>query len=111
LLAVYPEYQWLPWKFDISPRNFWGNVENQRKFVEFAAKQLKIKDLSDWYNVTHKAYIAVTLPLIKPGIHRYWWWWFAHKIYRIYFSYYFNRVSRLRLVTMEICNYPQELFF
>ena len=52
LSQVYPDYEWLPWKFDTVPRNFWLDVNNQRKFLEWAGKELKIKDMSDWYNVT-----------------------------------------------------------
>jgi hypothetical protein len=59
LSNVYPDYNWLPWKFTIPPRNYWDDTKNQKKFLEWAAKELKIKDMSDWYNVTYK----VTLPL------------------------------------------------
>ena len=52
LSKLYPEYNWLPWKFENGPKNFWGDVKNQRKFMEWAGKELKIKEMSDWYNVT-----------------------------------------------------------
>jgi hypothetical protein len=51
LAKVYPEYEWLPWKFDRCPNNYFENVNNQRKFMEWAGKQLKIKEMSDWYDV------------------------------------------------------------
>jgi hypothetical protein len=54
LLEVYPEYDWLPWKFAKSPHDFLGDQKNQRKFLDWAAKELNIKDMSDWYNVTYK---------------------------------------------------------
>jgi hypothetical protein len=54
LSAVYPEYEWLPWKFDKSPANYWEDVKNQGKFVEWAAKQLNVNEMSDWYKVTKK---------------------------------------------------------
>ena len=54
LSSVYPQYEWLPWKFDNCPRNYWGDVENQQKFVEWAGKELKIKEISDWYKVSNK---------------------------------------------------------
>jgi hypothetical protein len=54
LSAVYPEHEWLPWKFASCPPNYWDNVNNQRKFIEWAGKQLNIKDMSDWYKVTNK---------------------------------------------------------
>jgi hypothetical protein len=54
LEKVYPDYEWLPWKFDYSPRHLWEEPNQQRKFMEWAGKQLKIKEMSDWYNVSLK---------------------------------------------------------
>ena len=52
LSSVFPEYDWLPWKFDSCPSIYWTDVNNQRKFIESVAKELKIKDISDWYKVS-----------------------------------------------------------
>jgi hypothetical protein len=52
LRAVYPDFEWLPWKFDKCPQNYWGDVKNQRKFLDWAAKELKIAEISDWYRVS-----------------------------------------------------------
>jgi hypothetical protein len=54
MATVYPEYEWLPWKFEHSPKNYWENVSNQRRFMDWAAKELNVKDMSDWYNVSVK---------------------------------------------------------
>ena len=51
---MYPEYPWLPWKFSSLPRNYWDSVDNQKKFVEWAGKELGINEMSDWYKVTAK---------------------------------------------------------
>ena len=51
LSSVYPEYDWLPWKFNYLPRNYWDNVNNQKKFMDWAGKELQINEMSDWYNV------------------------------------------------------------
>jgi hypothetical protein len=59
LLEVYPNYSWLPWKFSSYPSNYWDDFKNQRKFMDWAGKEMKIKDMSDWHNVSFK----VTLPL------------------------------------------------
>jgi hypothetical protein len=66
LSTVYPEHNWLPWKFALCPKNYWEDDKNQRKFIEWAEKQFNIKEMSDWYNITHK----VTLPLITNNIKR-----------------------------------------
>jgi hypothetical protein len=54
LSTVFPEYEWLPWKFGVIKRDFWHDVKNQRKFMEFSAKELNIKEMSDWYQVKLK---------------------------------------------------------
>jgi hypothetical protein len=59
LSTLYPEYNWLPWKFENSPRNFWDDVKNQRNFLDWASKEFKIQDMSDWYRVTQKDLIDI----------------------------------------------------
>ena len=54
LSSEYPEHDWHAWKFDIVPRNFWNDLSNQRKFMDWISKELKIDKLSDWYNVSYK---------------------------------------------------------
>jgi hypothetical protein len=54
ITTVLSEYEWLPWKFDKCPQNFWDNIENQRNFTDWAGKQLNIKEMSDWYKITQK---------------------------------------------------------
>jgi hypothetical protein len=54
LNSVYPEYDWLPWKFEKGPSHYWEDVKNQRKFMDWAAKQIGIKEMSDWYNITYQ---------------------------------------------------------
>ena len=55
LRSIYPEYDWLPWKFENGVnRGFWGDVENQRKFMNWAGKQLKIEKMEDWSRIEPK---------------------------------------------------------
>ncbi len=49
--AVYPEFNWEPWRFKINARRIWENDETKKKFVEWAGKKLGIKNLEDWYKV------------------------------------------------------------
>jgi hypothetical protein len=51
ITSVYKEKEWLPWKFQVASQNKWENIESHKKFLEVAAKELKIKEMSDWYNV------------------------------------------------------------
>jgi hypothetical protein len=52
LSSLHPEYEWLPWKFERCPNEYWDNVNNQKKFVEWAGKQFNVKEMSDWYKVS-----------------------------------------------------------
>ena len=55
LQQVYPDYNWLPWQFDKSPRNFWNDPKNTRKYMDWISTQLNVKDMDDWYKVSYKA--------------------------------------------------------
>jgi hypothetical protein len=59
LSAVYPEYNWLPWKFDRLPRNFWNEIANHRKFLDWAANELEIKEFSDWYKIIAQVIFSI----------------------------------------------------
>ena len=54
LTTAFPDYNWLPWKFEHSPcpRSFWNDVKNQRNFMDWAAIELNVKQMSDWYSIT-----------------------------------------------------------
>jgi hypothetical protein len=54
LKAVYSEYEWLPWKFAHTPHNYWDNQNNQRLFLNWAEKELNIKEKDDWYKILLK---------------------------------------------------------
>jgi hypothetical protein len=51
--TVYPDYQWIPWKFKQTPKFFWHNTENCEKFIEWSEPFLNIKHKDDWQYVTH----------------------------------------------------------
>jgi hypothetical protein len=55
--SVYPEYEWLPWKFIKCSTNFWEDVNNQKKFVHWSAKELNIKEMIDWYKISSQVII------------------------------------------------------
>jgi hypothetical protein len=54
LTESYPDYDWLPWRFVLCPRNYWDDMKNQRKFMDWATKELNINNMSDWYNITFR---------------------------------------------------------
>ena len=50
LTSVYPDYEWLPWKFTRIPENGWK--EGAKQFMDMVTKELKMNTLDDWYNVS-----------------------------------------------------------
>ena len=50
-MSTYPDFEWLPWRFKHN-YDIWNDVDNQKKFIIWAGKELGIKEMSDWYNVT-----------------------------------------------------------
>jgi hypothetical protein len=51
--SVYPEIQWDSSKFKTSvPRNSWKSVDNQRLFFNNLAKELGLKKMDHWYDVS-----------------------------------------------------------
>jgi hypothetical protein len=67
LSTLYPEYDWLPWKFERAPRNYWEDENNQRKYVDWVSKELNIKKMEDWYKVSVKVsnYLQIEFQLEK----------------------------------------------
>jgi hypothetical protein len=47
---MYPEHEWQEWKFQQVPHGFWREALNQRRFVDWAAGELGITKLEEWYD-------------------------------------------------------------
>jgi hypothetical protein len=52
LTSVYPEHEWLIWKFVHIPKGFFQKQENCKKFFEWLGKKLGVKNFEDWYNIS-----------------------------------------------------------
>ena len=52
LKSVYPEYEWLFWKFVCSPMNSWDNKENQLQYIDWLGEHLGYTTKEDWYKIT-----------------------------------------------------------
>jgi hypothetical protein len=59
LQTLYPDKEWLFWKFDKVPRNFWESKANQLKFLKWVETVKNIRTLDDWYNVSGEDMIQV----------------------------------------------------
>ena len=54
LKSVYPEYNWIEWKFTCVPTNFWEDKKNHRKYADWLGIELGYKTMEDWYKVDNK---------------------------------------------------------
>jgi len=52
LLAIYPDFGWVIWKFKTVPQGFWKDKRNQQKFFDWVGNQLGFKSFEDWYKIT-----------------------------------------------------------
>jgi hypothetical protein len=54
LEAVFPNHQWIAWKFHQVPRGYWNRKDNQRKFLDWLTKELQVNKNDDWYRISKK---------------------------------------------------------
>jgi hypothetical protein len=54
LAKIFPDYEWLPWKFLNTPKHFWSVKKNQIQFLDWAGKRLGIRDFTDWNKISTK---------------------------------------------------------
>lgn len=52
ITTIYPEHNWQFWKFSRVGKGTWNDSNNVKQFLEWAAKELRLSSLEDWYNVT-----------------------------------------------------------
>ena len=50
--SVYPNYKWLPWKFNHTSKGYWKDENNIKEYMNWLSEQLKIKTMEDWYKVS-----------------------------------------------------------
>ena len=54
LRKLYPDYEWLPWKFKPLPISYWGNIKNQKMYVEWVKNKKNLKSMEDFYQITQQ---------------------------------------------------------
>jgi hypothetical protein len=52
VLDVFPEYDWIPWKFRNISRGFFDDVIHQRQYFDWLSEQLQFQSMEEWYDVT-----------------------------------------------------------
>ena len=48
---MFPDYNWLGWKFGMSALRLWKNKDNRKKYAIWLGKQLGYKTMEDWYKL------------------------------------------------------------
>ena len=49
-----PSRKWNEWQFHATPQRFWRKKVNRIRYMDWLAKELKIRRPEDWYRVTRK---------------------------------------------------------
>ena len=49
--AMFPEYEWLEWKFVTVHNGFWNDIKNKRRYMEWLGNELGYKTMEDWYGI------------------------------------------------------------
>jgi hypothetical protein len=47
--SVYPDHNWIVWKFNQVPKSYWKVQENQQACLKTLEKEMNIRTLDDWY--------------------------------------------------------------
>lgn len=52
LQVLFPEHEWLPWKFSRTATNYWSSIDNCRHYLSRLALELGISSMEQWYSLT-----------------------------------------------------------
>jgi hypothetical protein len=70
LKKVYPEHDWVDWKFRKLPHRFWKDKANRRRFFDYVAKQLNITSFEGWYRVSKAEIYKMGGSPLVAGVHK-----------------------------------------
>ena len=51
LRTIFPNLEWLPWKFDVTPKGYWKDKANQRRYLDWLGVQLGFNSRDDYYKI------------------------------------------------------------
>src|SRR3569623_603660 len=64
--AFLPRYRWQEWLFSGTPKGFWDDRRNRKRYLDWLGKQLGYKKPEDWYAVTqHDIYAHRGIQFLK----------------------------------------------
>ncbi len=50
--AMFPDYEWKPYRFIHVPKNHWNKIENQQEYTNDLGTHLGYTNMEDWYDIT-----------------------------------------------------------
>jgi len=53
LKEIYPDHEWLPWRFNAVSKRYWINKENQREYMKWLCNRLGFVNMEDLYRLTY----------------------------------------------------------
>jgi hypothetical protein len=56
LSEIYPDYDWLPWKFEKLSTGYFNRIENRYRYIQWLSQELLIRYPEQWYGIN-----AITL--------------------------------------------------
>ena len=65
ITTTFPNYNWLPWKFNHTPKGFWSDRNNIKEYMNWLGQKLNIKSMEDWYKVSSKVKLLSKLKIKK----------------------------------------------
>ena len=51
VIEIFPNYDWIPWKFNMTQSGFWKNRDNIKKYMVWLGEILEYKEPEDWYKI------------------------------------------------------------
>ncbi|KAF2072033.1 hypothetical protein CYY_006644 [Polysphondylium violaceum] len=70
LCDLYPNYNWEPWMFERAPKKFWGDLNNQKIYINWLGNKLGFKNYNQWYGISKADFVdnnGATLLLLYGG--------------------------------------------
>ena len=54
ITSIYPNYNWLIWKFQRVPIGYWEDIKHQKEYMEWLKLELGYTTPEDWYKISKK---------------------------------------------------------
>jgi len=56
VMSTFPEHDWKPWMFKVTPKGFWPKKENQQAYLEWLGGVLGVDSVDEWRGVPRTSF-------------------------------------------------------